>query len=131
MRRWNGWGDDSVETSMSRSTRCRSCGTWSGRPAHPLTRRSTRWSLRSRRPASVRAATDAGLDLDPLERVRHARGQSLPDWIALRTGRLGPCRMRVARPADSAAVAALLAAAVEPRLRRSCRTAAAAASSAA
>jgi len=26
---------------------------------------------------------------DPETRVRHARGQSLPHWVALRTGRLG------------------------------------------
>ncbi len=35
---------------------------------------------------------------DAHDRVRHARGQSLPDWIALRSGRLGPIPDAVARP---------------------------------
>jgi len=41
-------------------------------------------------------------------RVRHARGQGLPDWIATRTGRLGPVPDGVARPATGDDVRELL-----------------------
>jgi alkyldihydroxyacetonephosphate synthase len=56
--------------------------------------------------------TDDGsgrLSLDPEDRIRHARGQSLPDWIALRSGRLGRVPDAVARPGDAAAVRELFA----------------------
>ncbi len=41
---------------------------------------------------------------DPVDRVRHARGQSLPDWVALRSGHIGRVPDAVARPATPAAV---------------------------
>jgi len=46
---------------------------------------------------------------DPETRVRHARGQSLPDWVALRTGRLGAVPDGVAFPNNGAEVRELLA----------------------
>jgi alkyldihydroxyacetonephosphate synthase len=46
---------------------------------------------------------------DPEDRVRHARGQSLPDWIALRSGRLGAVPDGVARPAGAGEIRELLA----------------------
>jgi alkyldihydroxyacetonephosphate synthase len=45
---------------------------------------------------------------DPAERLRHARGQSLPDWIALRSGRIPAFPDGVARPAHAAEVRELL-----------------------
>jgi alkyldihydroxyacetonephosphate synthase len=45
-----------------------------------------------------RLVDDAGLSTEPADRVRHARGQSLPDWVALRSGRLGWVPDAVARP---------------------------------
>jgi len=48
-------------------------------------------------PAS-RLADDPGLSMEAADRVRHARGQSLPDWVALRSGRLGWVPDAVARP---------------------------------
>ena len=42
------------------------------------------------------------------ERVRHACGQSFPDWVALRSGRLGAVPDGVARPTDGGAVRDLL-----------------------
>ncbi len=44
----------------------------------------------------------------PRTRIRHARGQSLPDWIALRSGRLPAVPDAVARPGDAADVRAIL-----------------------
>ena len=59
-------------------------------------------------PAS-RLAPDARLLDDPEDRIRHARGHSLPDWLALRSGRVGAVPDAVARPPDAAAVADLFA----------------------
>src|SRR3990172_4516420 len=63
-----------------------------------------------------RAPDGAGLHQDPLERLLHARGQSLPDWIALRTGRIGAFPDAVAYPADTEEVAHLIRFAAERRL---------------
>ena len=46
--------------------------------------------------------------MDPEDRIRHARGQNLPDWIALRSGRLPALPDAVARPTDAAGVRDLL-----------------------
>ena len=81
-------------------------------------------------PASRVAAHDL-LDTDPEARVRHARGQSLPDLLDLRFGRLDAVPDAVARPAHRSEVRAILdLAAGHGRPARS-RTAAARASSAA
>ena len=108
-RRWNGWGDESVEEHVPdrAMTLLRELVGPSSRPVDA--------SLDSVLAGVPPSRLDAGgdFDTDPLERVRHARGQSLPDWIALRSGRLGAVPDAVARPADTAAAAALLAVAVE------------------
>jgi alkyldihydroxyacetonephosphate synthase len=46
---------------------------------------------------------------DPEDRVRHARGQSLPDWIALRSGSIDHFPDGVAYPQSSSEVRELLA----------------------
>jgi alkyldihydroxyacetonephosphate synthase len=38
------------------------------------------------------------ISIDPADRLRHARGQSLPDWVALRTGRIEAFPAGVAYP---------------------------------
>ena len=65
-----------------------------------------------------RLPTHALVDQAAELRVRHARGQSLPDWIATRSGRLAPVPDGVARPARREDVRPLLAyaAAVGARL---------------
>jgi alkyldihydroxyacetonephosphate synthase len=105
MRRWNGWGDDSVEAAVPERamTLLRELV---GPSAAPLD--ASLDEVVAAVPPS-RLDADGGLDVDPLERVRHARGQSLPDWIALRSGRLGAVPDAIAQPPDSASVAALLA----------------------
>jgi alkyldihydroxyacetonephosphate synthase len=104
MRRWNGWGDRRVRVSLPATA-----ATWLERLVGP-----------SVRPADATLAHAVGrvppprlpphrlVGQDPEERVRHARGQSLPDWIALRSGRLGPVPDGVAFPADTAQVRELL-----------------------
>lgn len=105
MRRWNGWGDSAHE--------------------YPLTEDARRF-LRER-VGDAEAPRDASLEetlqrippsrLDgvamfqthPELRLRHARGHSFPDWIALRAGTPGPFPDAVALPTRHDEVAAALA----------------------
>lgn len=105
MKRWNGWGDESIElevnkdalqflherigagTPMVDATLAQACkGIPPSRlPKHPLvdTRRETR--------------------------LRHSLGQSLPDWLKLRSGKVGTVTDGVAFPESSEQVQDLLA----------------------
>jgi alkyldihydroxyacetonephosphate synthase len=104
MRRWNGWGDESITDELPAGGAAaieRVVG-----PATPP---------RDATLADVLAAVPASrlprhrLVVDGAEvRVRHARGQSLPDWVALRTGRLGAVPDGVACPNDAGEVRELL-----------------------
>jgi alkyldihydroxyacetonephosphate synthase len=106
VRRWNGWGDDSIATTLPRHA-LELLGSIVG-PAVPQ-RDATLEEVLAAVPASRLVGPDPRLDEDPFERVRHARGQSLPDWIALRSGRLAAVPDAVARPPDAAAVRDLFA----------------------
>jgi alkyldihydroxyacetonephosphate synthase len=108
VRRWNGWGDAANE--------------------YPLTPDALAF-LRDRigagtppRDASLESALQvvprsrlegAGFDTGPDTRLRHARGQSFPDWVAMRSGRPGPFPDAVALPASHDEAAAVLARARE------------------
>lgn len=105
MRRWNGWGDDEVHATLPASAAdllVRLIGP--GRPSTDATLESVIATV-----PKARLRKDPHLDMDPELRVRYARGQSLPDWIALRSGRLGSVPDAVARPTDIAGVRDLLA----------------------
>ena len=104
-RRWNGWGDEAVEIPIQESARSLLEGLLG-----PTTR--PRDATFEDALASVPRATLAGHPLvsdDPSVRLRHARGQSLPDWIALRSGRVGPVPVGVATPRSDDDLAALFA----------------------
>jgi alkyldihydroxyacetonephosphate synthase len=58
---------------------------------------------------STRLADHPLLSTDPADRLAHAHGESLPDWIAVRSGRPGIVPDAVAHPTDADAVPALLA----------------------
>lgn len=104
MRRWNGWGDDTI--------------------VYPLNEGAFRF-LQGRiglgTPSRDAAFTDivAGVppcrlphhplvSADPAGRLRHARGQSLPDWVALRSGRIGAFPDGVAHPTSREQIRELL-----------------------
>jgi alkyldihydroxyacetonephosphate synthase len=109
--RWNGWGDATVTTTLAPhaiATLADLVG-----PSRPPNDASLA-TVVAGVPAS-RIAPLAGLSMDPADRVRHARGQDLPDWIALRSGRLPAVPDAVARPSGSADVRDLLTQAVERR----------------
>jgi alkyldihydroxyacetonephosphate synthase len=110
MRRWNGWGDETETARLGDGARA-----FLANRLGPGTapRDATLAEVVAAVPASRlddRAATDPGLslDLDPEARVRHARGQSLPDLIALRSGRLDAVPDAVVRPASGGALRAVI-----------------------
>ena len=105
MRRWNGWGDETTSKALPRRA-AEALAEWVGAGTPP--RDATRAEALAAVPAS-RLAEGAGLSTDPWERLLHARGQSLPDWIALRSGRLGVFPDAVAFPETGDEVAGLLA----------------------
>ena len=104
MRRWNGWGDDQVEAHVPDATRRLLEGLLGpGQPPRDITFEQAAAAVPpARLPAHPLVATDRA------ERLRHARGQSLPDLIALRGGRGLVAPDGVARPASAAEVRELL-----------------------
>jgi len=105
VRRWNGWAD---------------VGSLPTLPAEALRLLESEIGVGGAQPDAeladvVAAVADSRLADHPLiardaeDRVRHARGQSLPDWIALRSGRLDAVPDGVARPAAAGEVRELLA----------------------
>ena len=108
MRRWNGWiAEGSAPPHVADEARrllAAEIGPGRPRPDIPLD------DVVAALPPSG-FDDDAGglLSTNPEDRLRHARGQSLPDWVATRSGRLGRVPDAVARPADGAAVRELLA----------------------
>ena len=103
-RRWNGWGDPAVESHVTRSG-SELLPSLVGPGTAP--RDATLAEVVAAVPTS-RLDGSAGLSVDPEDRVRHARGQSLPDWIALRSGRLGAVPDAVAAPTRTGDVRDLL-----------------------
>lgn len=108
MRRWNGWIEEGSQPPhvAAEAKRLLEAELGPGRPTADARLEDVIAAL----PAGRLADDDGGrLSLDPADRIRHARGQSLPDWIATRSGRLGRVPDAVARPADATAVRELFA----------------------
>jgi alkyldihydroxyacetonephosphate synthase len=104
MRRWNGWGDDAIlYPAPASAVRFIERLIGPGRPPHDAAQEDLLKNIpASRMPAHPLVSTD------PLERLKHARGQSAPDWIALRGGCVDTYPDGVAYPADAGQVRALL-----------------------
>lgn len=104
MRRWNGWGDDANDFPLHAS----GLEFLRGRlgEGRPLADAGLQQVL-ARVPAS-RLAEHPLINRDAEVRVRHARGQSLPDWLAMRSGDFGRFPDGVAEPEDSDQVRELL-----------------------
>lgn len=111
MRRWNGWGDDSISTAVPADALAFLAETvGAGTPGRNATLEETCARLDSEHPSRL-----AGLrDLHPListraeDRIRFGIGQSLGDWIGLRFGDVGRITDGIARPGTSAQVRELL-----------------------
>lgn len=104
MRRWNGWGDESVTYPLPESAaRYLEALIGVGQPAQDASLDRTAGAA----PAS-RLSHHALISVDPVVRLRHARGQSLPDWIALRSGQIGVYPDGVAFPTSEEEVVELV-----------------------
>jgi alkyldihydroxyacetonephosphate synthase len=104
MRRWNGWGDDAVTYPLHEGPRQfleRLVGP--GTPPRDATLEDVVASV-----PSSRLPVHPLVAVDPVDRVRHSRGQSLPDWIALRSGRILAFPDGVAYPTTDAEVRDLI-----------------------
>ncbi|MCJ7660342.1 MAG: FAD-binding oxidoreductase [Anaerolineales bacterium] len=100
MKRWNGWGNINTHYLLSQSS------------LHYLQKRIDRGvqtsdvkleDVISSIPDS-RLSHHALIRIDPEDRLRHARGQSLPDWIALRSGNIDAYPDGIAYPSTDADV---------------------------
>ena len=109
MRRWNGWGESSVTHQIPRSAYSR-LAQWVGEssPTGDVTLESVIHHIPDSRLAHHPMITD-----DRETRVRHARGQSVPDWVALRSGRIGRVPDGVVFPTSENQVSEILRWALE------------------
>ena len=104
MRRWNGWGDDTIQFPLPAGA---------GRflevrvgPGTPPRDAALDEALAQVPPSRLPA--HPLVSVAPIERLHHARGQSLPDWVALRSGRIAAFPDGVAYPQTSTEVRDLL-----------------------
>jgi alkyldihydroxyacetonephosphate synthase len=105
VRRWNGWGDASIESTVPSGALeylRNSIGT-----GHIPSDASFDDIVATAPPS--RLPEHPLVDREPAIRLLHARGQSLPDWLALRFGRVDRIPDAVAFPESSGDVRELLA----------------------
>jgi alkyldihydroxyacetonephosphate synthase len=109
MRRWNGWGDDTITYPVPQpAVDFLRDAIGPATPPHEATLEQVIASVPdSRLPAHPLITTDLET------RVRHARGQSLPDWIAIRSGRVAAFPDGVVYPTDESEVRDLIRYAAE------------------
>jgi len=104
MRRWNGWGDETLRFPAPQPALA-FLETALGPGTPP--RDAALGDLVSQVP-STRLTRGVLLQTDPEVRLRHSLGQSLPDWVALRFGRVPAFPDAVAFPESDADVRDLL-----------------------
>ncbi|MBF3044371.1 FAD-binding protein, partial [Pseudomonas aeruginosa] len=105
MRRWNGWGEESTVVELPDSARgflAELVGEGVRLPDASLE------AALAKVPAS-RLEADPQYSIEPRDRLLHARGQSLPDWLAMREGDFGVYPDAVAYPETAEQIRALLA----------------------
>ena len=104
MRRWNGWGDDGFSMATPES----GMGYLVSKVAPgPVLADVDLKSVCDQVPQS-RLPEHPLISTDAEQRVRHARGQSLPDWLAMRSGDFGVFPDGVAFPESTEQVQTLL-----------------------
>lgn len=106
MKRWNGWGDDQNDLDFELGTSARNFLEQLIGKSNPLPEATLEQALAKVPPS--RLPEHELYSLDAEDRLRHARGQSLPDWLAMRSGELGPFPDGVAFPGNSDEVQTLL-----------------------
>jgi alkyldihydroxyacetonephosphate synthase len=105
MRRWNGWGESTVDYPLPDAAWTK-LAEWVGPGTPPA---DISWEAALQRAPVSRLPAHPLVDNSAPVRLRHARGQSLPDWIALRSGQVGRLPDGVAFPMNDDEVRELLA----------------------
>ncbi|MCF8036935.1 MAG: FAD-binding oxidoreductase [Desulfobacteraceae bacterium] len=106
MRRWNGWGDEQIESQLPAGAQSM-LESLVGRPAPQQS--THRQELTARVPDSRVDAAEATVSADPGDRLDHAHGQSFPDWVAVRCGTLSRFPDAVAKPESESRLEEVLA----------------------
>ncbi|MFW5741605.1 MAG: hypothetical protein ACOC1F_14740 [Myxococcota bacterium] len=104
MRRWNGWGDETVTYPLPDGAK----EFLESRVGKAKRLRDASFDEVVRKVPKSRLAGHLLISCDAAERVRHARGQSFPDWLAMRAGTVDTFPDGVAHPSDDGEVQALL-----------------------
>jgi alkyldihydroxyacetonephosphate synthase len=104
MRRWNGWGDDAIQFELGADALA-FLGERIGLGVAPG---DASFEQACAGVPPSRLAPHRLVDTSAAERVLHAHGQSLPDWLRLRYGRIGTAPDGVAWPESGADVRELL-----------------------
>ncbi|MDG0968244.1 MAG: FAD-binding oxidoreductase [Porticoccaceae bacterium] len=107
MRLWNGWGNEDSELTMQLNSSLRLLLQALVGPGTVLPQ-ATLKDVIAKVPAS-RLEAHPLINTDPEVRVRHARGQSLPDWLDMHSGKVNTFPDGVAFPQTSGEVRELLA----------------------
>ncbi|MBK5229535.1 MAG: FAD-binding oxidoreductase [Thermoleophilia bacterium] len=94
MRRWNGWGDESQDFPLKHDGQVFLEDRLG--PARPLADARLDQVIATVPPS--RLPDHRLISIDAEDRVRHARGQSFADWLALRSGEFGTFPDGVAHP---------------------------------
>jgi len=104
MRRWNGWGDDAIEFALNEDALTflrERLGAGGGASDATLAQACAAIGPSRLTPHPL-------IETKPAVRLHNALGQSLPDWLKLRHGRVGPVPDGVAFPDSAQQVRALL-----------------------
>ncbi len=105
MRRWNGWGDDAIDMPLGAEARA----FLAGRLGQGTPPQDASFEEACARLLPGRLAPHPLVDASAAARLLHALGQSLPDWLRLRHGRIDTAPDGVACPESAEQVRDLLA----------------------
>jgi alkyldihydroxyacetonephosphate synthase len=104
VRRWNGWGDDAIQFAINRSA----LEFLQQRIGTGITSRDATLAEVCQTIPRSRMAAHRLLDYSAEARLRNGLGQSLPDWLRLRHGKIGALPDAVAYPESGEQVRELL-----------------------
>jgi len=96
MRRWNGWGREGNSAPEALSQQLRQFLEATIGIGSALSKVTLADAIK--RVSETRVKEHSLMDTTPEVRLRHARGQSLPDWLAMRSGDIGVFPDAVAKP---------------------------------
>ena len=109
MRRWNGWGDESNNMELPNSAgKFLNSIMGAGSPLPDVSLEDVINSVPNSRLSQLPQPANIKIILDKEQRVRHARGQSLPDWLAVRGGQIAVYPDGVCYPENRSQVQAIL-----------------------